>query len=101
MAHCGVSLDHPDNAAVVARLTKPHVIEDRPGLIRKLEELQQKQPSAAVLVWSEGEASSRPLPTKGVIGGLEEGGWYPGWKRLEASRHGSWKVVGSRLEGGW
>src|SRR5215467_14255635 len=48
MAHCGVSLEHPDNAGVIARLSKPHVIEDRPGLIRKLEELQQKQPRAAV-----------------------------------------------------
>jgi hypothetical protein len=48
MAHCGVSLEHPDNAGVIARLTKPHAIEDRPGLIRKLEQLQEKQPSAAV-----------------------------------------------------
>ena len=48
MAHCGVSPEHPDNAAVIARLSKPHVIEDRPGLIRKLEQLQEKQPSAAV-----------------------------------------------------
>jgi hypothetical protein len=48
MVHCGVSLEHPDNAAMIARLTKPYAIEDRPGLIRKLEELQGKHPSAAV-----------------------------------------------------
>jgi hypothetical protein len=48
MAHRGVSLEHPDNAGVIARMTKPHVIADRPGLIRKLEQLQEKQPSAAI-----------------------------------------------------
>jgi hypothetical protein len=48
MAHCGVSLEHPDNAAVIARMTRPHVVADRPGLIQKLEELQARQPSDAV-----------------------------------------------------
>jgi hypothetical protein len=38
----------PDNGAVIARLTRPYAIEDRPGLIRKLEQLQEKHPSAAV-----------------------------------------------------
>ena len=50
MAHRGVSLEHPDNAGVIARMTKPHVIADRPGLISKLEQLQEKQPSAGVVV---------------------------------------------------
>ncbi len=48
MAHCGISLEHPDNAEVIARLTTPHVIADRPGLIQKLEELQEKRPTPAI-----------------------------------------------------
>jgi hypothetical protein len=48
MAHCGVSLEHSDNAGVIARMTAPHVIKDRPGLIRKLEELQARKPNAAI-----------------------------------------------------
>jgi len=48
MAHCGVSLEHPDNAAVIARMTAPHVVKDRPGLIRTLEQLHAKRPSAAI-----------------------------------------------------
>ena len=48
MAHCGVSLEHPDNAVMIARMTAPHVIKDRPGLIRTLEQLQARQPSDAI-----------------------------------------------------
>src|SRR5215813_4718265 len=48
MAHCGIALEHPDNARLIARMATPHVIEDRPGLIEKLEQLQAKRPSAAV-----------------------------------------------------
>jgi hypothetical protein len=48
MAHCGVSLEHPDNAGVIARLTAPHVVKDLPGLIRTLEQLQAKRPSGAI-----------------------------------------------------
>jgi hypothetical protein len=48
MAHSGVALEHPDNAGVIARLNKPHVIADRPGLIRRLEQLQASQPSVAI-----------------------------------------------------
>src|SRR5690349_12579635 len=48
MTHCGVLIDHHDNVAVIARLRKPHIILDRPGLIRALEELQAKRPSAAI-----------------------------------------------------
>jgi hypothetical protein len=48
MVHCGITLEHPANAGVIARMTRPHVIADRPGLIRSLEKLQAMHPSAAI-----------------------------------------------------
>jgi hypothetical protein len=45
MVHCGI--EHPANVGVTARMTKPYVIADRPGLIRRLEALHAKAPSVA------------------------------------------------------
>src|SRR5579862_9082734 len=46
-AHRGVALEHPGNAAVIARMTRPVVVA-RPRLIARLEALQAKHPQPAI-----------------------------------------------------
>jgi len=48
MTHCGIAIDHPANAALVAHMSRPTIIHDRPGLIHKLEDLQEKRFSPAI-----------------------------------------------------
>ena len=48
MAHCGIAVDHPANAAVVARINRSLAIEDRPRLIRRIEEMLADRPDPAV-----------------------------------------------------
>ncbi len=45
--HRGIAVEHPANAAVIARMTRPTVI-DRPRLIARLEALQAKRPQPAI-----------------------------------------------------
>jgi hypothetical protein len=48
MDHCGIAVDHSANAAVIARMNRSPVIEDRPRLIRKIKAMLAKRPDPAV-----------------------------------------------------
>jgi hypothetical protein len=48
MTHCGIALEHPANAEVIARMSRPTVIKDRPGLIRELERMQERHFSPSI-----------------------------------------------------
>lgn len=48
MTHCGIAIDHPANAALIAHMLRPRVVHDRPGLIQALERLQEKRFSVAI-----------------------------------------------------
>jgi hypothetical protein len=48
MTHCGIAIDHPANAALLAHMAGPTIVHDRPGLIQKLERLQEQRFSPAI-----------------------------------------------------
>ena len=48
MAHRGIAIDHPENAAVIAHLSRPAVIRDRAGAIRKLEQMLAERPDPTI-----------------------------------------------------
>jgi hypothetical protein len=48
MTHCGIAIDHPANAALLAHMAGPTIVHDRPGLVQKLERLQEQRFSPAI-----------------------------------------------------
>ena len=61
--HRGIALAHPANAAVIARITRPVVI-DRPRLIARLAALQAKHPQPAIARALEKLRANIPDPPK-------------------------------------